>query len=80
MAPPGPTGLLQLVVKPWAEVSVDDQVVGTTPLQPVRLKPGQHTVRLVHPGFRPLQRKVTIEPGKTFRLEIDLKLDAIPKR
>jgi serine/threonine protein kinase len=77
---PVATGLLQLVVKPWAEVSVDDQVVGTTPLSPVRLKPGQHTIRLVHPAFRPLQRKVTIEPDKTFRLEIDLKQDAIPKR
>jgi serine/threonine-protein kinase len=80
VAPPVAIGMLQLVVKPWAEVRVDDQVVGTTPLSPVRLKPGSHTVRLEHPGFRPLQRKITIEPGKTFRLEIDLKQDAIPKR
>jgi hypothetical protein len=73
-------GLLQLVVKPWAEVSVDDQVVGTTPLQPVRLKPGTHTVRLTHPAYRPLQRKLTIEAGKTERLEIDWKLDGIALR
>jgi hypothetical protein len=72
-------GLLRLVVKPWAEVSIDDTPVGTTPLAPLSLSPGSYAVRLSHPEYRPLQRKVKIEPGETTRLEIDLRLDAVPK-
>ena len=58
---------------------MDDNPVGTTPLQPISLSVGSHTVRLSHPDFRPLQRKVNIEAGGTTRLEIDLKLDAVPR-
>jgi len=71
-------GQLQLAVKPWAEVSVDEAPVGTTPVKPIELAPGTHLVRLVHPGFRPLIRKVVIEPGETTRLEIDLTWEAVP--
>lgn len=73
-------GLLQLRVKPWAAVSVDDGYVGTTPLQPLALSPGSHTIRLTHPDYKLLQRKVTIRPGETARLEIDLAWEAVPKQ
>jgi hypothetical protein len=77
--PPGEApGQLQLAVKPWAEVSVDEAPVGTTPVKPIELAPGTHLVRLVHPGFRPLIRKVVIEPGETTKLEIDLTWEAVP--
>jgi serine/threonine-protein kinase len=70
-------GLLQLRVTPWAAVSVDDSYVGTTPLQPLSLSPGSHTVRLTHPDYKPLQRKLAIRPGETTRLEIDLAWEAV---
>jgi serine/threonine-protein kinase len=37
-------GTLQLVARPWAEVSVDGKVLGITPLPPLRLADGAHTV------------------------------------
>jgi hypothetical protein len=71
-------GQLQLAVTPWAEVSVDETSVGTTPVKPIELAPGTHLVRLVHPGFRPLVRKVVIQAGETTTLEIDLTWEAVP--
>jgi serine/threonine-protein kinase len=78
--PTSEPGFLQLRVKPWAAVTIDEAYVGTTPLQPLPLSPGGHTVRLTHPDYKPLQRKVTIRPGDTARLEIDLAWEAVPKQ
>jgi len=85
---PTPTpapGLLQFRVSPWAEVSVDGKVVGTTPFKPVRLEAGDHEVILnevilSNPSFMPLHKKVTILPGQTLMLEVDLSFEAFPKR
>jgi serine/threonine-protein kinase len=78
--PPAPaTGELKLVVIPWAQVSVDGQPVGTSPLKPLRLPVGVHNVVLTNPGFQPLQKKVTVEPGKTTTLEVDLTFEGFPK-
>jgi serine/threonine-protein kinase len=79
--PPTPTptptpeadGWLLVLVKPWADVTVDGQPVGQTPLRRLPLRPGPHSVVLSHPDFRPYQRRVTIGPGETVRLDVDLK-------
>lgn len=73
------TGTLRIGVKPYAEVFVDGKSVGTTPLGLLTLAAGDHTVRLVHPDFQPLQRKITIRPGDAARLIVDLALDGVPK-
>jgi hypothetical protein len=73
-------GMLHVVVRPWAEVSVDGRSVGTTPLGAVALPAGVHLVRLAHPEFRPLQRRVAIQPGETTSLRVDLTLDGVPLR
>jgi hypothetical protein len=73
-------GHLRLGVKPWADVTVDGTLVGTTPLAPVALAPGTYTARLLHPDYRPVLRKVTIEPGRTTPLQVDLGLDGIRNR
>jgi serine/threonine protein kinase len=72
-------GLLQLGVRPYADVVIDGELVGTTPMKAVPLSAGLHTVRLLHPSFQPFQRKVTIRAGTTTKLEVDLELDAIAK-
>ncbi len=72
-------GLLQLLVLPWAEVSVDGKVVGTTPFKPVRLEAGKHEVILSNPSYMDLHKKVTILPGQTLKLEVDLSFEAFPK-
>jgi serine/threonine protein kinase len=82
--PPKPAppvvGHLQLGVAPWADVIVDGVPLGTTPMEPVPLPAGTHTARLIHPDFQPLVRKVTIRPGETTPLRIDLRLDGIRNR
>jgi eukaryotic-like serine/threonine-protein kinase len=88
LPPPAPTapahvtgvGHLQLGIAPWADVLVDDVPVGTTPLAPVPLRPGRYTARLVHPDFQPYLRVVTIRPGQTTPLRVDLRLDGIRNR
>ena len=49
---------------PEAEVSLDGEPVGRTPVTR-SLKPGKHEMRVSHPGFYPVERLVTVEPGKT---------------
>jgi predicted Ser/Thr protein kinase len=73
-------GFLQLVVLPWAEVSVDGREVGRVSSQKLPLGPGAHTVRLVHPDYQPLQRKVTILAGETLKLVIEMPEDAVPRK
>ena len=72
-------GVLQLRIKPWAEVSVDGTIVGTTPLKPLILSPGDHVVQLTHPDYKPLRRKVTLKPAQTTKLELDLAWEAVPR-
>jgi serine/threonine protein kinase len=72
------SGTLRLRVVPWAEVSLDGRVLGTTPLSPVSLPPGRHTVRLQHPSYRPLNKRLIIRAGETFELDVDLREEAFP--
>ena len=39
---------------------------------PRQLPSGQHTVRIVHPKYKPFERKVNIEDGQTFTLNANL--------
>jgi len=75
---PGPAleGFVKLVVTPWAEVSADGTVVGTTPLRPFPLGPGDHLLRFRHPDYSPFQKKVTVKPGETILIEVDLTQEA----
>jgi hypothetical protein len=63
---------------PWAEVSLDGRPLGTTPLKPLSLPPGTHTVRLQHPSYRPLQKRVNVRAGEVVVLEVDLGEEAFP--
>jgi hypothetical protein len=65
-------GTLNVITRPWANVFVDDQLKGTTPLVEVKLSPGKHRVRLVCGECEPAVQRtvsVTIEPGEEQLLE-----------
>jgi hypothetical protein len=47
----GSSGTLRINSRPWAQVFVDDRMVGTTPLLDLSVTPGRHRVRLVNPSF-----------------------------
>jgi serine/threonine protein kinase len=84
-SPPTPTpspareadGFLLVLVKPWAEVTIDDGPSRQTPLARVPLRPGAHSVVLAHPDYRPYLRKVTIRPGETFRINFDFTTEGV---
>jgi serine/threonine-protein kinase len=86
VAPPLPTptaeadGALLVVARPWADVSVDGVPRGQTPLGRIPLPPGPHAVLLTHPDYQPYPRRVTIRPGETARLTVDLATDGIRRR
>ena len=42
------------------------------PIDPTQIQPGSHTVKVVKEGFYGVEKAVTIEPGKPFRLKVDL--------
>lgn len=72
-------GRLQIGVRPWAVVRIDDRQVGETPLAPLELPPGTYTARLEHPSYQPFVRRVKVRPGETVRLQVDLGLDGIAR-
>jgi serine/threonine-protein kinase len=67
-------------VRPWAEVSVDGRVIGTTPLDRISLPAGSHLIVLRHPGYEELRRTVTLRSGETAKLVVDLPKEGTPKR
>jgi serine/threonine-protein kinase len=66
-------GTLRLFVQPWAEVVIDRQQLGVTPLAPIALPPGRHRVRLSNPQLGVTRTEtVVIEAGKTRTLRVTL--------
>lgn len=69
---PRPLAQLVIVVEPWAEVWVNDSLLGITPLEPVKLPPGTHHLRFFHPEFPPLERSLTLSGKERDTLRIAL--------
>jgi hypothetical protein len=56
-----------------AKVFIDGDEVGSIPLgRPIRLMPGQHTVKVTKPGHTQFMEGVTIRRGRRVRLEVEL--------
>jgi hypothetical protein len=56
-----------------AKIEIDGRTIGTVPLaQPVTLPPGEHTVAITLDGWVPATRTVTVSPGGSEELEVDL--------
>lgn len=56
-----------------AEVLVDEEVVGVTPLEDaITLTPGSHTVRVRRPGYTEFTDVVTARAGQRIELPVDL--------
>jgi hypothetical protein len=56
------TGTVNITASTAAQVYVDHQVVGSTPLK-IDLSGGKHLVRIVADGFDPFVRRIRITPG-----------------
>jgi hypothetical protein len=62
-------GTLSVATTPWTKVYVDGKEIGNTPLTNYRLKPGNHTIKLVNKGLGVSETlTVTIKEGAETRI------------
>jgi len=61
-------GYLSINSSPWAELSVDERVIGTTPQIKIRVTAGRHHLLLVRAGFQIHSAWVNVPAGATVRL------------
>ena len=79
MPAPVSGGVLKLFVVPESQISVDGETMGLMSARELPLSAGSHLVKVLHPDYEPLQRKVTIREGSTTALVLDLAEKGIPK-
>lgn len=64
---------LRVIAIPWADVYVDGQKVGTTPIfRTMQLPSGAHHLRFVNPDFRNTDRDVTLSGGDIKEVRVTL--------
>ena len=63
-----------LVTLPEAYTFVDDKAIGPGN-QSIRLGEGRHTLSVENYGFKPFHQDVTIAPGETTKVRVDLEAD-----
>src|SRR5262249_42668503 len=65
--------ILDVRIKPWAELTVDGRTLGTTSEQRLVLPAGTHALVFTHPEFEPLRRRITLQSAERRIVSIDLK-------
>jgi hypothetical protein len=68
-----PNGIMSLNATPWAEVFIDGQRVGETPIGNLSRPIGRHEVLFRHPEFGERRETVIVTVGQTARLGVDLR-------
>lgn len=61
-------GYLRIVVRPWADVYIDDSLIGTTPFaDSITLLTGPHKLRLSNPNYSDIEDEITISEKEALR-------------
>jgi hypothetical protein len=68
-----PKGSLSVNALPWAEVTIDGERVGETPIGNVALTIGSHDVVFRHPELGEQRHKVVVTAAAPARLSVDLR-------
>ncbi len=55
-----------------AQVTIDGHALGVTPLSVPGLKPGEHAVRVVLAGYKPVSTTVTVKAGEAAKIAVTL--------
>lgn len=63
-----PHGWVTVDAAPWAEVTIDGQPMGRTPLGPLPLAIGEHTVAFRNPAGSSEKQRVTVRSEETIRV------------
>jgi hypothetical protein len=66
-------GLSVSVDLPKARVSLDDRHLGTTPLEPLAVKPGRHMLSVHRAGYDTLKQEVTLNDRDTAQVVVQLR-------
>ena len=65
-------GYLQIVVVPWADVFIDGNHVGQTPLERLKVPVGRHTVSLQHPQLGEQEKVIDIRFQEATLLKVEM--------
>jgi hypothetical protein len=68
-----PKGTLSVNALPWAEVFVDGERVGETPIGNLTLTIGPHEILFKHPQFAEQRHAVTVTARTPARVSVDLR-------
>lgn len=68
-----PRGVVHLNASPWAEVWIDGQRAGDTPLGNISLPLGPHEVVFRHPQLGEKRHAISVTAGVPVRLSVDMK-------
>jgi hypothetical protein len=68
-----PNGVVNVNATPWAEVWIDGQRVGETPIGNLSIAIGPHEVVFKHPQFGEKRQAVSVTLGAPVRLSIEMK-------
>lgn len=68
-----PNGVVNLNAAPWAEVWIDGQRVGETPIGNLGVPIGPHEVVFRHPQFGEKRHAISVTLGGPVRLSVDMK-------
>jgi hypothetical protein len=68
-----PKGSVSLNALPWAEVWIDGEKSGETPLGNLSLPIGPHEIIFRHPDFGELRQAVTVTLTAPARVSVDLR-------
>jgi len=70
--PTGPGTLVVTSMVEGAEVLIDEESVGFTPLEAIQLAPGSHTLRVRRGGYTEFASVIEIVSGQTNNVEVDM--------
>ena len=73
LRPALPDGVLHVNAQPWANVWVDGQRIGETPLANVKVALGQHEIRFRHPSLGEQVRQVVVSAAEPARVSVNMK-------
>jgi len=65
-------GSLRVIASPWADVYVDGEHVGQTPMADLELPVGSHTVRFTHPDLGEKTKVIDVHAGAPASLKVEM--------
>jgi hypothetical protein len=68
-----PRGVIHINATPWAEVWIDGQRVGETPIGNLTVSIGAHEILFRHPQLGEKRHAVSVTPGTPVRVSMDMK-------